>query len=501
MTQAQQQDAPLFDGSPISAVARGFIEAGVVRHFIDGEPTESLSGQTRPILNPSTGHQIGLVADGAATDVDRAVRYARAAFEDGRWRNLVPRERERRLHALADLIEQHASIIGDLDSINAGILRRFADYIAAYSASALHYYAGWPTKLAGALPPVGPDYHVEERFEPVGVVGVIKPWNGPAAIFAQVAPALAAGNCVVMKPAEHTPLSAAYMAQLAIEAGLPAGVFNVVHGDGIVGGALVEHPMVARLSFTGSVATGQRIAASAARTFKKVNLELGGKSPVVVFPDADLDLAAAAATRAVWTNSGQVCTAGTRTLVHRSIYDEFVSEAVRLSSDLRVGAAFDETADLGPLITEAQRQKVANYVEAGQAEGATLRMTGAAVPDHGFYQAPVIFSDVRNDMTIAREEIFGPVMSILPFDSEQEAVSLANATAYGLAAGLFTRDISRAQRLSACLEAGTVWINSYQVTDAGVSYGGTKDSGYGRSLGAAGLQEYTRRKSVWSFNY
>ncbi|MET8217146.1 aldehyde dehydrogenase family protein [Streptomyces hirsutus] len=491
-----------FDGARISAEAHRLLSAGTVPHLIGGREVLSESGATRDIVNPSTGSVLGHVAAGGAAELDRAVLAAREAFDDGRWRNLVPRERERRLVRLAELIEQNASVVGDLDTLDAGILRRYADYIATYSANALRYFAGWPTKMAGSLPPVGPDYVVQERIEPVGVMGVIKPWNGPAAVFAQCAPALAAGNSVVLKPAEHTPLSAAYLGTLALEAGIPDGVFNIVHGDAAVGRAMVEHPGVNRISFTGSVGTGRAIAASAAHTFKKVNLELGGKSPVLVFADADLATAAQMATHSVWNNSGQVCTAGTRTFVQRSIYEDFLDEAVRYSSDKKVGNAFDPQTDLGPLITPEQQAKVQRYIQVGQEEGASLRYLGAAGSESGGnYVPPVIFADVRNDMTIAREEIFGPVMSVIPFEDEDEAYRLANDSQFGLAGGVFTRDIARAHRAADALDVGTVWINCYQVTDAAVSYGGAKSSGYGRSLGRPALDEYTRCKSVWSRNY
>lgn len=500
-TNQQTSARPTLDVLALSAATRQFLGRDVVGHVIEGEETLSIEGATRAVVNPSDGGQIATVAAGDAADLDRAVRSARAAFEDGRWSRLVPRERERRLRRLGDLVEAHAGTIGDLDSLDAGILRRYADHIAQFSANALHYYAGWSTKLAGALPPVGPDFVVQERLEPIGVMGVIKPWNGPGAIFAQVAPALAAGNSVVLKPAEHTPLSASYLAGLALEAGIPPGVFNVVHGDRVVGGALVDHPGVQRLSFTGSVATGRALAAAAAKTFKKVNLELGGKSPVMVFQDADLREAAQAATKAVWNNSGQVCTAGARTLVHRSVYDDFVQEAVAATRALKVGHAFDSSSDLGPLITPEQLAKVRSYVEIGKAEGAVASYEGSVPAGTGNYQAPVIFSRVANDMTIAREEIFGPVMCILPFDDEDDAYRIANASEFGLAAGVFTRDIARAHRAANALDVGTVWINCYQVTDAAVSYGGAKGSGYGRSLGQPALEEYTRRKAVWSRSY
>jgi acyl-CoA reductase-like NAD-dependent aldehyde dehydrogenase len=492
----------LSDGTRVSAASHAFLTAGPVPHVIDGADVLSQAGAERDVLNPSTGGRVATATSGDATDVDIAVAAARRAFDDGRWRAMPPAARQARLLRLADLIDEHTSTLGELDTLDAGILRRWADYVAQYSVSSLRYFAGWTTKLAGALPPAGPDYVVQERIEPVGVVAVIKPWNGPAAIFAQAAPALAVGNSVIVKPAEHTPLSATLLGRLALEADIPPGVLNSIHGDGVVGAALVDHPGVHRLSFTGSVATGRRIAETAARSFKRANLELGGKSPVIVYDDADLDLAADAATRAVWNNSGQVCTAGSRTLVQRGIYDEFLARAVSLSQDLTVGNAFDDATDLGPLVTADQLKKVQEYVAIGRQEGAEVCYEGSVDPAApGNYQAPVIFGGVRNDMTIAREEIFGPVMSVIPFDDEAEALRLANETEYGLAAGVFTRDIGRAQRAADALDVGTVWTNCYQVTDAAVSFGGAKNSGYGRSLGRPALDEYTRRKSVWSKTY
>ena len=492
----------LADGTRVSEANHAFLTRGTVPHVIDGADVLSRAGGERDVLNPSTGGKVATATSGDESDVDLAVGAARAAFDDGRWRSMPPAGRQQRLLRLADLIDAHAATLGELDTLDAGILRRWADYVAQYSATSLRYFAGWTDKLSGALPPTGPEYVVQERILPVGVVAVIKPWNGPAAIFAQAAPALAVGNSVIVKPAEHTPLSATLLGRLALEADIPPGVLNIVHGDGLVGAALVAHPGVDRLSFTGSVATGRRIAETAARTFKRANLELGGKSPVIVYDDADLDLAAEAATRAVWNNSGQVCTAGSRTLVQRTIYDEFVARAVAVSQGLRVGDAFADSTDLGPLVTADQLAKVREYVELGRQEGAEVVYEGSVdATAGGNYQAPVIFAGVRNDMTIAREEIFGPVMSVIPFDDEAEALRLANETEYGLAAGVFTRDIGRAQRAADALDVGTVWTNCYQVTDAAVSFGGAKSSGYGRSLGRPALDEYTRRKSVWSKTY
>ncbi len=485
-------------GYGLSAGALDLLQAGVVGHIIDGEIACSASGETFPVYDPSSGREIAQGALGGQAEVDRAVAAARRSFEDGRWRRLAPIERERTLRRLAELIEQNRTTLGDLDALDAGILHGYAGFIVDFAVGGVNYYAGWPTKLRGSVPEVAHGLDVVVRREPIGVVGIIVPWNGPTAVIAFVAAALAAGNSVVLKPAPQTPLSAHLLGRLCLEAGIPDGVVNVLQGAGDAGAGLVNHPGVDKISFTGSVATGKAIATAAASQLKKVTLELGGKSPFIVFDDADVEAAAAGAMSAVWSNSGQVCTAGTRTLVHRGIYDAFVDAVVNASKDIRLGSAFDESTQMGPLISAEQLAVVEKYVGIGVDEGASLVLGGSRGPGEGYLHEPTIFTDVRSDMRIAQEEIFGPVMSLIPFDDEAEAYALANDVEFGLAAGVWTRSLDRAHRATQAIHTGTVWVNAYQLADAGVPYGGVKQSGYGRVLGEEGLQDFLVTKSVWT---
>jgi acyl-CoA reductase-like NAD-dependent aldehyde dehydrogenase len=483
---------------PISAAAARQLERPLFGHVIDGEVVPSLDGATMPVIDPATGEQVATAAAGSVADVERAVQSAREAFDDGRWRFLAPLEQERRLRKLAQLISERADELAELDVIDSGLLRLYAGFIVQFAVDGIEYYAGWPSKMHGTIPAVPNDFAVYQVREPVGVVGSVIPWNGPVAGAAIGSFPLCAGNSVVLKPAEQTPMTAVIVAELALEAGIPPGVFNVVQGTGdVVGAAVVADPHVDAISFTGSVDTGRAIQASAAARVKRVCLELGGKSPSIIFPDADLEAAAAAAMSGVWGASGQVCTCGTRVMVHESVYDELVSTVVDRSRDLRIGGGFDPHAEIGPLVSATQLERVQRYVGIGREEGAELALGGERYGDRGYFHQPTIFTSVRNDMRIAQEEIFGPVMSVLKFSSEDEAYRIANETEYGLAAGVWTNDLSRAHRASRALRAGTVWVNTYQMVYPSVPYGGVKQSGHGRNLGESGLDDFTQTKSVW----
>jgi acyl-CoA reductase-like NAD-dependent aldehyde dehydrogenase len=483
---------------PIGAATRRHLERPLFGHVIDGEVVPSLDGATMPVVDPATGETVALAASGSAADVERAAASSRAAFDDGRWRFLAPLEQERRLRALAQLLADRGEEFAEIDVIDAGLLRMYCGFIVQFGVDGIDYYAGWPSKLHGSIPAVPREYAVYQQREPIGVVGLITPWNGPTAVFAFVAAAIAAGNCVLLKPAEQTPMAAVLMAELAIEAGIPPGVFNVVQGVGeVVGAAVVDSPNVETIAFTGSVETGAAIQAAAAPRVKRVALELGGKSPFVIFPDADLDAATASAMFGVWGASGQVCTAGTRVLVHRDVHDEVVARIVDGSRNLRIGSGFDPATEVGPVVSEQQLERVQRYVRIGQEEGAELALGGSRHGTVGYFHEPTVFTRVRNDMRIAQEEIFGPVMSVLPFETEEEAYAIANDTRYGLAAGVWTSDLARAHRATRALRAGTVWVNTYQMVYPSVPYGGVKLSGHGRNLGAASLDDLTQLKSVW----
>lgn len=471
--------------------------------LIDGKWVAAAGAQTFPVENPANGDTISQVAKGEAADIDKAVRAARAAFE-GPWSKINASDRGRLLWKIADLIEQHADELAQLESLDNGkpvTVARAADVPLA--ADIFRYMAGWTTKISGKTFPIsvpytpGAEYFAYTSKEPVGVVGQIIPWNFPLLMAAwKLAPALASGCTVVLKPAEQTPLSALRLGQLIQEAGLPAGVVNVVTGFGDAGAHLAKHPQVDKVAFTGSTEVGRLIVAAAAGNLKKVTLELGGKSPNIIFDDADLDLAIPGAANAIFFNHGQCCCAGSRLFIHDKVYDQVLDGIAKIARSIQLGEGLDPKTQMGPLVSREQLDRVCSYVKSGVEAGARVVVGGRSVEKSGYFMQPTILTETKADMKVVREEIFGPVVVAMRFHDTEDLLRQANDSEFGLAAGIWTRDVKKAHQVSARLRAGTTWINCYNIFDAAMPFGGYKQSGWGREMGEEAINLYLETKSV-----
>ncbi len=485
-------------------VQSAFLKQQPVKMLIGGEWVESASGKTFDTINPSTGEVLARVAEGDAEDINRAVTAARKAFESGPWPKLTPSQRGRLLWKVAELIEKNADELAQLETLDNGKpikYSRAAD--VPLTADHFRYFAGWATKIEGDTIPVSiPNMFTYTLREPMGVVGQIIPWNFPIQMAAwKLAPALACGNTVILKPAEQTPLTALRLGELICEAGFPEGVVNIVPGFGeTAGAALAAHPDVDKIAFTGSTEVGKKILQASVGNLKRVTLELGGKSPNIIFPDADMKYAVRGAMNAIFFNQGQVCTAGSRLFVQKSVYDEVLSGVTGYASKMKIGLGIDPNTELGPLVSQEQLERVTGYIETGKREGAKPTTGGERAGGelaNGYFVQPTIFDNVHDEMTIAREEIFGPVVVALPFEDVEEVAARANKSIYGLAAGVWTNDVKKAHKVAAALKTGVVWVNTYNQFDAAAPFGGYKQSGYGREMGHAVLDAYTQVKTVW----
>jgi acyl-CoA reductase-like NAD-dependent aldehyde dehydrogenase len=482
-----------------SPKVREWLERHQPALFINNKFVPARSGKTFEAINPTNEEVLALAAEGDKADVDDAVRAARTALESGPWSRMGAPDRARLLRRFADLIIENTDELAELEVLNNGTPIGTAKALMPLAAESLHFFAGSAINISGHTMPTGPGSFNYTLREPVGVCGSIIPWNAPvvAAIW-KIGPALAAGNTLILKPAEQTPLTAMRLAELAVEAGLPEGVLNVITGYGPgAGSSIAEHPGIDKVSFTGSGEVGKTILRASAGNLKRVTLELGGKSPNIVFPDADFDRAVMGSVAAFSFVSGQVCAAGTRLFVQRDIKDEFVDQLTTYTAGIKVGDPLDPATTMGPLSSREQFDRVQGYLDVGKSEGATVRTGGDMMTGPGYFVQPTIFDDVENSMRIAREEIFGPVVSVIPFTDEYDAVLQGNDTSYGLAAAVWTRDVNRAHSVARTLKAGTVWINTYLELDPSMPFGGYKESGLGRELGLDWYHQYTEEKAVF----
>jgi betaine-aldehyde dehydrogenase len=470
-----------------------------LQNFIDGKWVDAREGSRFDVVDPATEEVIATAPDSTAADTEAAIDAARRAFDEGPWPRTGERERERVLLRAADIVRREADRLAEMEVRDCGKPLAEAKEDVAEAAFILEYYGGWVTKIMGEIPPVGPDAMSLVVKEPVGVAGLITPWNYPILMAVQkVAPALAAGCTAVLKPAEQTPMTALELPAILEEAGLPPGAFNVITGFGPTAGApLVESPKVDKIGFTGSVEVGRTVLRSGADTLKRVTLELGGKSPNIVFADAGFEQAIEGTCNGIFWNQGEICSAGSRVFVERAIYDDALEAMTERANAVRLGSGLDPETTMGPLVSKEQQERVLSYIEAGRSEGAKLAAGGGNGADRGYFVRPTIFYDARNDMRIAREEIFGPVMAVIPFEDPGEVVQLANDTDYGLAAAVWTRDIGKALRTAKALRVGIVWINDSQPAPSEAPWGGYKQSGIGRELGPHGIEDYLEVKHIY----
>ena len=488
----------------VDPAAREFVERERPM-LIGGEWVSSASGKTFEVHNPATGDVLSNVAEGDSEDIDRAVKTARAAFDDGPWRKMTPSERGRAISRIGDLILEHGDELAALETLDNGkpmAVARAADIPLA--ADNFQYYSGWTTKMGGETihPSVpympGAEWHAYSLREPVGVVGQIIPWNFPLLMAAwKLGPALACGCTVVLKPAEQTPLSALRLGELILEAGVPEGVVNIVTGYGeTAGAALAAHDDVDKVAFTGSTEVGKMIVQAAAGNLKKVTLELGGKSPNVVYSDADMETAIPGAANSIFFNHGQCCAAGSRLFVEKESFDQVVEGVAEHAGKIKVGSGFDPQTEMGPLVSKEQHDRVCGFLDSGRDEGAKAVAGGKAIQGKGYFVEPTVLTETDPSMRVQAEEIFGPVVTVTPFDDISEVPTVGNDTKFGLAAGIWTNDLSKAHKAARDLRAGTVWVNCYNVFDAALPFGGYKESGWGREMGAEALENYTETKAV-----